>query len=107
MSGYRRVTQEDRVRIKDALDAGLTKSEIADKLGFDKSTISRECRRNLGKRGYRPLQAERKAQSRQRHRSWLRKWDDHLANKVRRLLRKKWSPEQISKRMKLEGDLSQ
>ena len=104
MSGYRRVTQEDRVRIKDALDAGLTKSEIADKLGFDKSTISRECRRNLGKRGYRPLQAEKKARSRQRHRSWLRKWDGHLANKVRRLLRKKWSPEQISKRMKLEGE---
>jgi IS30 family transposase len=48
MSGYRRVTQEDRIRIKDALDAGLAKSAIADKLGFNKSTISREIRRNSG-----------------------------------------------------------
>ena len=69
MSGYRRVTQEDRVRVKDLLDAGLTKSAVAEKLGFNESTISREFRRNVGKRGYRPLQAERIAQSRQRHRS--------------------------------------
>lgn len=102
MSNYRRVTQEDRVRIKDGLDAGLTKSAIADKLGFNKSTISREYERNRGKRGYRPLQAGKSAQSRQRYRSRLRKWDGHLATKVRRLLKKKWSPEQISKRMKLE-----
>jgi IS30 family transposase len=104
MGCYRRMTQEARVRIKDGLDAGLTKSAIADKLGFNKSTISRECRRNCGKRGYRPKQAETKAQSRLRHRSWLRKWDGHLANKVRRLLKKKWSPEQISRRMELENE---
>jgi hypothetical protein len=30
--GYRRVTSEDRLRIKDGLDAGLTNAEIADKL---------------------------------------------------------------------------
>jgi hypothetical protein len=29
--GYRRVTREDRLRIKDGLDAGLTNAEIADK----------------------------------------------------------------------------
>ena len=63
MSSYRRVTQEDRVRIKDALDADLTLSEVADKLGFHKSTISREIRRNRGQRGYRPKQAQRKAAS--------------------------------------------
>jgi hypothetical protein len=34
------VTGEDRLRIKDGLDAGLTKSAIADKLGFDKSTTA-------------------------------------------------------------------
>jgi IS30 family transposase len=36
--GYRRVTREDRLRIKDGLDAGLTNAEIADKLGFHRST---------------------------------------------------------------------
>jgi IS30 family transposase len=103
MSKYRRVTQEDRIRIKDALDAGLTKSGIADKLGFDKSTISREILRNSGKRGYRPKQAQEKAETRLEHRSWLRKWAGQLARRVRKLLKKKWSPQQISERLKLEG----
>lgn len=54
---YRRVTSEDRLRIKDGLDVGLSKTEIADKLGFHKSTIGREITRNKGRRGYRPKQA--------------------------------------------------
>lgn len=106
MSGYRRVTQADRVRIKDALDAGLTLTAIADKLGFDKSTISRETRRNRGLKGYRPKRAQKLAEGRQEYRSWLRKWDGHLERRVRKLLKKKWSPEQISERLKLEGHKS-
>ncbi|MCB9024966.1 MAG: helix-turn-helix domain-containing protein [Bdellovibrionaceae bacterium] len=57
---YRRVTSEDRVRIKDGLDAGLSNTQIADKLGFHRSTIGREICRNKGK-GYRPRQAHRSA----------------------------------------------
>ncbi len=45
---YRRVTSEDRLRIKDGLDAGLSNAAIADKLGFHKSTIGREILRNRG-----------------------------------------------------------
>jgi hypothetical protein len=63
--GYRRVTREDRLRIKDGLDAGLTNAEIADKLGFHRSTIGREIRRNKGGRGYRPKQAHRLASERE------------------------------------------
>jgi IS30 family transposase len=99
MSSYRRVTQEDRIRIKDGLDAGLTKSEIADKLGFHKGTISRETLRNSGMRGYRPKQAHGLATERQTFRAALRKWTKHLEKRVRKLLKKKWSPEQISKRL--------
>lgn len=62
---YRRVTKEDRLRIKDGLDAGLTKTEIADKLGFNKSSIGREISRNTGLKGYRPKQAHRWALSRE------------------------------------------
>lgn len=46
--GYRRVTHEDRIVIKANLDVGLSRSEIADKLGFNKSTIGREITRNKG-----------------------------------------------------------
>ena len=59
------MTSEDRLRIKDGLDAGLSKSELADKLGFHKSTIGREISRNSGGRGYRPVQAQRLARERE------------------------------------------
>ena len=55
---YCRVTSKDRLRIKDGLDSGLSNRTIADKLGFHKSTIGREIRRNTGLRGYRPKQAD-------------------------------------------------
>ena len=103
MSSYRRVTQEDRIRIKDGLDAGLTKTEIADKLGLHKSTISRETLRNSGQRGYRPNQAQGLATERQAFRAVPRKWTKSLERRVRKLLKKKWSPEQISKRLMREG----
>lgn len=38
--------------------AGLKQSQIAGKVGVDKSTISREFRRNKGQRGWRPKQAQ-------------------------------------------------
>ena len=63
---YRRMTSEDRLRIKDNLDAGLTKSEIAGKLGFHKSTITREISRNKGDRGYRPKQAHQRVLAREK-----------------------------------------
>ncbi len=62
---YRRVTREDRFRIKDGLDAGLSMIAIADKLGFHKSTIGQEISRNKGRRGYR---------SKPRVRLWSEPW---------------------------------
>jgi IS30 family transposase len=57
---YRRVTGEDRLRIKNSLDAGLTKSAITDKLGFDKSIVGREIKRNSGLRGLRPKKVNKR-----------------------------------------------
>lgn len=50
---YRRITHENRLSIKAYLDAGLNQVEVADKLGFDKSTVCWEFRRNTGGRGNR------------------------------------------------------
>ena len=102
MNGYRRLTQVDRIRIKDFLILGLSQTQIADKLKVHKSTISREIKRNSGLKGYRFKQAQRTAEQRQAFRSNLRKWTDALGKKVRVLLKRKWSPEQISSRLKLE-----
>lgn len=103
MSTYRRVTAEDRFKLKTYLDAGLTQSEAAVKLGFDKSTISRELRRNTGGRGYRHKQAQRLSQERQAWRAAPRKMDRRMVKTVNRLLARKWSPQQISERLRLEG----
>jgi IS30 family transposase len=104
--GYRRVTCEDRLRIKDGLDAGITKSEIADKLGFHKSTIGREILRNSGRRGYRPRQAQEFAQSREVAKHWPHKMSPVVMTMIVERLELKWSPEQISNRLRLEGEVN-
>jgi transposase, IS30 family len=69
-------------------------------IGFHKSTVSRELKRNQGGRGYRPQQAQQKAQERRvkaTPRIGVKTWAV-----VEKLLRQEWSPEQISGRLKKE-----
>jgi IS30 family transposase len=76
------------------MKAELNQSEIASLINVHKSTISRELRRNRGMRGYRPKQAHefglnrrKKAKCRIQASTWTL---------TETLLRKEWSPEQIS-----------
>lgn len=101
---YRRVTSEDRLRIKDGLDAGLSNSAIADKLGFHKSTIGREILRNKGKRGYRPKQAHQKAIAREEPKHGPYRMNPVIMAKIIERLEVKWSPEQIYNRLRMEGE---
>ena len=57
MRGYTQLTQEERYQIYALNKAGHSQTEIATLLERDKSTISRELRRNRGLKGYRPKQA--------------------------------------------------
>lgn len=100
---YRRVTSEDRLRIKDGLEAGLSKSELADKLGFHKSTIGREISRNSGGRGYRPKQAHAKAVEREEAKHGPYRMNPVIMCEIEERLKVKWSPEQISNRLRVEG----
>ena len=63
---YAQLTQEERYQIHAYLQMSKTKTEIADFLGRDKSTIGREISRNTGGRGYRPKQAQELANERHR-----------------------------------------
>jgi len=103
MSRYRRVTDEERLLMQAYLAEGLSFSAIASKLGFDRSTISREVARNSGDRGYRVKQACRKADERQRYRLEPRKMVQETVRNVETLLKRKWSPEQISNRLEKDG----
>jgi transposase, IS30 family len=98
---YRQLTREQRYQIHILIKEGYNQTQIALLLGFDKSTISRELRRNCGAHGYFPNQAHGMARRRRRHshgpRIPLETW-----RRVERLLRQQWSPEQISGRLELE-----
>ena len=101
---YRRVTKEDRIIIKSKLEEGLTKKEIADKLGFNKSTITREVQRNTGQRGYRAKQAHRMAIAREKSKHGPYKMTPVIMMRIIERLEAKWSPEQIYNRLLLEGE---
>jgi IS30 family transposase len=94
MKTYKQLAQEQRYQISALLRMGHNQTDIANIIGVDKSTISRELRRNRGKRGYRPKQAHRFARSRlnkSKQRIEPETWD-----LTEQLIRQDWSPEQIS-----------
>jgi len=92
---YTQLTQEQRYQIKALLEIERTQTEIAQRLGVHKSTISRELRRNEGQRGYRPKQAHEKAVTRRVGKVQTRV-SPETWEQVEEKLRLDWSPEQIS-----------
>ncbi len=99
---YTQLTQEQRYQIAVLKKAGHMQVEIADMIGVDKSTISRELSRGTGQRGYRANQAHRLAMQRRQ----LKVKQSITAEDWRRidaLLRLEWSPEEIGERLRLEN----
>ncbi len=93
MNRYHQIKQEERYEIYALKKAGFSQKEIAKNLKRDKSTISRELKRNTGKRSYRPKQAHEKAVSRFFSSSRI---DHKVIGFVEEKLDEDWSPEQIS-----------
>lgn len=101
---YHQLGQKERDRIFLLKRNGLTNTEIATKLGRDKSTIGRELRRNTHQklRQYLPDTASRKA-SRRKERGRKVRYvvkDEALKRKIIRLLKRGWSPDLIAGRLK-------
>jgi len=103
MRTYAQLTYNQRYHIYTFMKAGLCQSEIADLIGVHKSTISRELKRNKGKKGYRYKQAHKfavgrrdKAQPRITDRDW---------GTIEELICLDWSPEQISEYCREEQEL--
>jgi IS30 family transposase len=93
---YKHLSQIERYQIYSLMKAQHNITQIAQLLGRDKSTISRELRRNAGCRGYRAKQASELACKRaesSRNASKLAPW---LKEQAGELLRLQWSPEQIA-----------
>jgi IS30 family transposase len=91
---YTHLTREERYQIYALNKAGHTQSDIANLLERSCSTISRELSRNRGRRGYRPKQAQAKAEDRRAINA--RRVDDEAWQLAQEKLLMQWSPEQIS-----------
>ncbi len=103
---YVQLGQDERERIYRFHRKGMSITYIGELIGRDKSTISRELRRNMNQKlgEYLPDTAMRKAERRRecgRKRTYLKK-DAELREYVLGRLKAGWSPEQISGRMEIE-----
>lgn len=104
MRGYTQLTREERYQIYILKKDNYRQTEIADLMGRNKSTISRELSRNRGLKGYRPKQAHNLAIARQMNKVQRRLgWD--VWRQVEVLVRQEWSPEQIVGRIEMEQDV--
>jgi transposase, IS30 family len=93
------LTLEERELIGHMQRAGKMQTQIADRLGRNKSTISRELRRNRSRNGYWAVAAQRKAERRRSERPWTAKMKrPEVRRYVARRLRWRWSPDQIAGR---------
>jgi transposase, IS30 family len=107
MTGYRQLTSGERHALSALRKRGHGQAEIARALGRDRSTISREVRRNSKKDGgYRPSTADdlarwRRSRSRRNQRISEEDW-----RIVEAQIREDWSPEQVSGRLQAEGIVS-
>lgn len=114
---YRHLQQQDRDRIDALFNNGIKQKEIAKILGIDKSTISREIKRNrrkIRKPGgtvngrYEATVAQHKAYMKRKYAKYQGKKineNKELKEYIKDKLERYWSPDEISGRMKKDKEL--
>lgn len=106
---FKQLSPEQRYQIGALLEAGKNNSEIADIIGVHKSTVSRELKRNIGKRGqhagnYVPRLAQDKTERRHKAKNKFVKLTNTLKEQAAGWLRKEQlSPELIAVEWKCLG----
>lgn len=102
MTNYKQLGQEQRYAIDRLLKQGKNQNEIANLLGYHKSSISRELKRNTPKRGmgakiYNPGRAQMKTERRHHDKPKHQKFSDSMRKQiVNQLTVEKLSPELIT-----------
>jgi IS30 family transposase len=106
MKRYTHLTENERYQIKSLISLGYGVAKTAEHLKRSYSTVKRELTRNRGGRGYRPQQAQAFAVARlcRRARDNARRIEQRTWDRVEEALKFQYSPEQISGRLKLDGE---
>ena len=108
MTTYHQLTQEERYVIAAFRARGISPAEISRDLGRDRSTIGREIRRNATTHDgmYRAQKAQSYTTARRRRSRRGSQFSAEQMDRVSELLRKYWSPEQISGYLQWAGEFT-
>jgi len=100
----KQLTQKERYHIWASLKRGVKQKEIAKSIGVHPSTICREIQRNKDSvtQEYHYAFAQTKSQRRQVDKTKYTVLTSKVKTYIKQHLKKEWSPEQISGRMKLD-----
>ena len=100
MKEYRQLTLAQRYEISALKKADYSQIAIADLVGVDASTVSRELRRNKSPTGYYAQATHRQVQQRRLHSRGPTKWTRRAQRLIESKLRQQWSSEQIAEWLK-------
>lgn len=107
---YKHIKRDDRVCIDLMLKQNLTYTEIGKELGFHRTTISREIKRNSdNSKVYRVSFANKTSKEKRKlSKTEYRIIDNDLIKKrkIKKYLKKDWSPEQISETLRLNSHMT-
>ncbi len=106
MRRYKQLTYAQRCQIEVLKKSHFSQAAIAQAIGVQQSTISRELKRNTGLRGYRHDQAQRLTHTRRCATHHCVKMTDEIIDEIEDKLYQRWSPEQISGWLKAEKNIS-
>lgn len=105
-NGYHRLTLAEREEISRGLWADENFSQIAKRIGFYPSSVSREVQRNVKRkrRSYSAVKAQEKTSLNKNNKGRKKKLEENEALKsyVYEKLKQEWSPEEIAKRLTVD-----
>ena len=103
---YKHLSLEERHYITNSKINGKSINKISKELNRSQSSISREIFRNTGERGYRYKQANGFAIQKRKQNNAPIKLTSDVIQIIETNLKKGWSPEQITGKLKNEGNIS-
>ncbi|MGB0990776.1 MAG: IS30 family transposase, partial [Halarcobacter sp.] len=106
MKKYKQLTLGLRYQIFAYKQENHSLSKIAELIGVNKSTVCRELQRNSTNGYYSPEQAQIQSVSRDKFKQRYRKLTNKLKLKIGKMLKKSWSPEQLSGRLQRDTKIS-